>query len=53
LLGLDAGALEQMTESVRERLHLTVGERALVREQRRPISPSLAHARVEEPIRDV
>jgi len=53
LLGLHAGALEQMTEPVREHLHVTVGERALVREQRRPISLSLAHARVEEPIRDV
>ena len=53
LLGLDAGALEQMPETVRERLHLTVGERALVCEQRRPISPSLADPRVEEPISDV
>ncbi len=53
LLGLHAGALEQMTEPVRERLHLPIRERALVREQRRPISPSLADARVQQPISDV
>ena len=53
LLGLHAGAVEQMTEPVRERLHLTVRERALVREQRRPISLSLADARVQQPIGDV
>jgi len=53
LFRLYAGALEQMTESVRERLHLTVGECALVCQQRRPVSPPLPDARVQQPIGDV
>jgi len=42
-----------MTEPVRERLHFTVSQRAVVGEQRRPVSPSLADARVQQPVGDV
>ncbi len=53
LLRLHAGAHEQMTKTVCECLHLPVGECALVRQQRRPLSPSLADPRVQQPIGEV
>ena len=53
LLGVHAGALQQLAKAVGERLHLSVGERARVRQQRRPVSFALADPRIQQPISDV
>jgi len=53
LFGLHAGALEQMTEAVRERLHVAVGVRPVIRQQRRPVGFAFPDARIQQPISDV
>ena len=53
LLRFHSGADQEMSEAVGERLHLTIGERAMIGQQRRPAAPAFADARVQQPISDV
>ena len=53
LLRLDAGTFQQVTKTIRERLDLTVGQRAVIGQERRAVALPLTDTRIQEPIGDV
>ena len=53
MLGLHAGALEQRPKPVGERLHLAIGVRGVIGQQRRTVALAFSDARIQQPISDV